>query len=176
MIGGGPIGLSTAQVAKAYGASEVMLTELSEYKRKLAERLGIDHVVDPRELDPAKAVRKLLHPDGADVIFECVGSNKVTINQAISMARKGARIVVVGVFGEPVPVNVGFIQDWELEVVGTAVYTYKDFLDAIELIRLGKVELEPYISKIFPLDDVASAFKYIEENRDTTIKVLLKIS
>lgn len=175
VLGAGPIGLLTASVAKRYGANEVLITDLSDYKLKVAKSLGIDHVVNVRKDDPVKVAKEVFGSEGVDIIFECVGSNPVTIAQAIEMARRGATIVIVGVFRGEIPVRIGFVQDRELELKGTAVYIFKDFLDAIELLRKREISVEPLISKIFPLEDIEKAFKYIEENRDTTIKVLIKM-
>ncbi len=176
VIGAGPIGLLTAFVAKRFGASEVLITDLSDYKLDVAKKLGIDYTVNARKEDPVKVAKEVFGTEGVDVIFECVGSNPVTINQAIDMARRGARIVVVGVFRGDIPVKIGFIQDRELELIGTAVYIFKDFLDAIEIIKRKEINLDLLITKVFPLEEVANAFKYIEENRDTTIKVLIEVS
>jgi len=176
VLGAGPIGLLTASVAKRYGANEVLITDLSDYKLKVAKSLGIDYTVNVKREDPVKVAKEIFGHEGVDVIFECVGSNPVTIAQAINMARKGATIVVVGVFKEEVPIKVGLIQDRELELKGTAVYRFKDFLDAIELLKRGDVLAGQLISRVFSLRELEKAFKYIEENRDTTIKVLIKVT
>ena len=172
----GPIGLLTASVAKRWGAGEVMITDLSDRKLEVAKSLGVDHTVNARREDPIKVAREVFGEEGVDVIFECVGSNPVTIAQAIEMARRGATIVVVGVFSGDIPIKLGFVQDRELELRGTAVYIFKDFLDAIQLIRRGEVDVEKLVTKTFPLREVPEAFRFIEENRDEVIKVLIEVS
>lgn len=176
VLGAGPIGLLTASVAKKYGANEVLITDLSDYKLKVAESLGIDYTVNVKKEDLVKVVKNVFGSEGVDVVFECVGSNPVTIAQAIDIVRRGATIVVVGVFKEEIPVKVGFIQDRELELKGTAVYIFKDFLDAIELLRKREIAVERLISKVFSLKELKDAFNYIEENRDIIIKVLIKVT
>jgi len=176
VLGAGPIGLLTASVAKRWGAGEVMITDLSDRKLEVAKSLGVDHTVNARREDPIKVAREVFGEEGVDVIFECVGSNPVTIAQAIEMARRGATIVVVGVFSGDIPIKLGFVQDRELELRGTAVYIFKDFLDAIQLIRRGEVDVEKLVTKTFPLREVPEAFRFIEENRDEVIKVLIEVS
>lgn len=176
VLGAGTIGLLTACVAKRYGANQVLITDLSDYKLKIAKSLGVDYTVNVRREDPVKIVKDVLDPDGVDVVFECVGSNPVTIAQAIDMVHRGATIIVVGVFRGEIPVKVGLIQDREIELKGTAVYIFKDFLDAIELLRRREIVVDQLISKVFPLKEIKSAFNYIEENRDTVIKVLIRVT
>ena len=176
VLGAGPIGLLTACVAKRYGANEVLITDLSDYKLEVAKSLGIDHTVNVRREDPVKVAKDVFGPEGVDIVFECVGSNPVTISQAIDMVHRGATIVIVGVFKEEIPVKVGLIQDRELELKGTAVYIFKDFLDAIELLRKKEIAIDRLISKVFSLKELKDAFKYIEDNRDKVIKVLIRVT
>ena len=176
VIGAGTIGLLTAAVAKLFGALEVIISDLYDAKLKIAKELGIDHTVNVKRENFVEVVKEIYSEEGADIVFECVGSNKVTINQAIEVVKKGGRIVVVGVFKEPIPVNVGYIQDREIELVGTAVYTFKDFVSAIELLKRELIDLDLLISKVFSLEEVPKAFEYIDEHRDTVIKVLIKVS
>src|SRR5579883_2289694 len=96
VIGGGPIGLFTLAVAKVSGASRVIVSEPRAYRRKLAEQLGADRVIDPTEGNLAEVVRDLTDGSGADVVFEAVGTPR-TIEQAISMAAPGATVVIIGV-------------------------------------------------------------------------------
>jgi len=98
-----------------------------------------------------------------------------TITDAIDLARKGTDIIVVGVFGEKPAVDIGLVQDKELRMIGTLMYKTEDYLTAIDLIQSDKIKLDPLISKHFPFEDYPKAFKYIEQNRDETLKVLIDL-
>lgn len=115
--------------------------------------------------------------DGADVILECVGSPKA-IQEAVQYAPRGARIVVTGVFTEQVPLNVGFIQDHELEIRGIVGYTIRDFRTALQLIQKNSIQVMPLkmlIMKRFPLQKVMEAYKFIEHNQPSVLKVMLEV-
>ena len=106
------------------------------------------------------------------MIFECVGIN-ATMKQAIEYARKGSDIVVVGVFADLGTVNMGFIQDHELRVVGTAMYRVEDYVTAIDLVGAGLIELDALITHTVGFQDYPQAYRIIEEQRDKAMKVMV---
>jgi len=173
VLGAGTIGNLTAQAAKAMGAASVMITDMSESRLELAKKCGIEHTVNIAKQDLAEEMKKLWGADGADVIIECVG-HQSAIDQAINVARKGIDIVVAGVFGELATVNMGLVQDKELSLIGTLMYTKQDWLDTIKFITEKKIALQPLMSARFPLSKLDEAYRYIEENKDIAIKVLIE--
>jgi len=96
------------------------------------------------------------------------------IDQAINIGRKGSDIIVAGVYGDNTTVNMGLVQDKELNLTGTLMYTKENWLDAIRFVSEKKILLEPLMSAYFPLAELAEAFQYIEDNKDIAIKVLIK--
>jgi len=174
VLGAGPIGNLTAQAVKALGASSVMIADISDVRLEIAKKCGIDFVVNNIKSDLSKEIKEKFGEAKADAIIECVGTGK-TINQAISLARKGSEIIVVGVFEEKPVVDFGLIQDRELKVIGSLMYKKEDYETAIDLIQSQKVQLRPLISRRFLLRQYAEAYKYIEENREKTMKVLIEV-
>ena len=171
VLGGGTIGNLVAQTAKAMGADSVLISEVSEYRLKTAKKAGIE-AVNPVQKDLKEAIRGFFGPDGADVIFECVGINE-TMNQAIEYARKGSYIVVVGVFGDLANMNAALIQDHELTLVGTAMYRVEDYKKAIELAEAGLIEFDSLITDHVPFKEYQKAYQIIDEQRDKAIKVII---
>ncbi len=157
VLGAGTIGLLVAQVAQAYGAAQVVVVDVLEVRRRVAEGLGL----------VAKA------PDTAkyEVIFECVGNEKA-FEAAIQGARKGGTVVVVGVYGQPATLSAGLIQDWELTLKGSLMYTFSDFQEAIRLLAEQRVQAHPLITHRFALKQVQAAFAAALQ-RDQALKVLL---
>ena len=174
VLGAGPIGNLVAQVAKAMGAAAVMITDLSDYRLKVAKSCGIDFCLNPKEQDLGKAIFDHFGADKADLILECVGVNS-TIDQAISSARKGTDIIVVGVFGDKPHVDLGLVQDRELRLIGTLMYQEQDFVQAIELIKLKKVKLEPLITDRFSFQDYLKAYEHIDRQKDRAMKVIVLV-
>ena len=172
VLGAGPIGNLTAQVAAGRGAASVAISDISDIRLEIGRACGISHTINPEKEDLAAAVQKAFGPDGADAILECVGAEE-TVGQAISLARKGTDIVIVGVFGEKPRVDIGLVQDKELRLIGTLMYRVMDYWTAIELIKSEKVRLKPLMTKHFPFDQYPDAYRYIEENRDRSMKVFI---
>jgi L-iditol 2-dehydrogenase len=174
VLGAGPIGNLVAQAARGLGAAAVMITDTSDYRLELAERCGIPLRVNPLKVDLGEAVRERFGPDKADLIFECVGVQK-TVEQAVSVARKGTDVIVVGVFGDKPVVDMGTVQDRELRLVGTLMYQQPDWVKAIALIEHGKVDLEPLVTDRFAFADYQKAYEYIDANRERAMKVMIVV-
>ncbi len=174
VLGAGPIGNLVAQAAKGMGAAQVMIVDISDFRIRTAEKCGIDHTVNNSQADLGEQIRHAFGEDGADLILECVGVNP-TIEQAIEHARKGTEIIIVGVFGEKPTVDLGLVQDRELKLIGTLMYQERDFRKAIELIAKRKVVFEPLITDFFDFKDYQKAYEYIEEKKEETMKVMIRI-
>jgi L-iditol 2-dehydrogenase len=174
VLGAGTIGNLVAQVAKALDARNVLITDISAYKLEKAHQCGLEHAVNTQQEDLGQAILKAFGPDKADLILECVGVQE-TITQAIENARKGSTIVVVGVFGKKPVVDLGLVQDRELDVVGTLMYQKKDYERAIELLANGKLCLDPMITHRFAFKDYLKAYKTIESSSGRYMKVMIEL-
>lgn len=174
VLGSGTIGNLVGQVAKASGASAVLNTDISDYKLKKAQECGLKHVVNTARDDPSEAVRRVFGPDRADLTLECVGA-QATIDQAIENARKGTTIVVVGVFGEKPRVDLGLVQDHELNLAGTLMYQTADYERAIELVESGKMHLGAMITHRFGFREYPDAYEAIEASDGKYMKVMIEL-
>lgn len=174
VLGGGTIGNLVAQVAQASGAAAVILTDVSAYKLDKARECGIQNVVNSDKEDLAQAILKYFGPDKADLIMECVGVQP-TITQAITNARKGSTIVVVGVFGKKPEVDLGLVQDRELSLIGTLMYQKKDYERAIELVATGKLSLDPMVTQRFDFKQYPQAYEAIEGSGGNYLKVMIDL-
>ena len=172
VLGAGPIGNLVGQVAKALGAQEVLMTDVSDYRLGIAEKCGIDHCVNSREMTLKDAVEKYYGSDKADYIFDCAGVPP-TITAAVENARKGSTIVVVAVFEEKPQMDLGVIQDRELNIVGTLMYKNEDWDVAIDILRQGKIHTDLIISKHFPSSEFLEAYQYIDAQKDKVMKVVV---
>ncbi len=174
VLGAGPIGILVAQAAKGMGAESVLITDISDLRLEKARQCGVDFCVNTCEADFGEALVLSFGPDKADVIYDCAGNN-VTMGQAIRCARKGSTIILVAVFAGMAEVDLAVLNDHELDLNTTMMYRNEDYLEAIELVRAGKVDLKPLISKHFAFRDYAEAYRYIDENRETTMKVIIDV-
>lgn len=174
ILGAGPIGILLAQTCKALGASQVLITDISEYRLELAKSVGADFAVNTKNKDFGKAVLECFGPDKADVIYECAGSD-VTMNQAIQYARKGSDIILVAVFGKLATVDLAVLNDHELDLNTSMMYRHEDYVEAIRLVSEGKIQLRPLMSKHFAFKDYLAAYEFIDNNREKTMKVLIDV-
>lgn len=174
VIGAGPIGILTAQAAKGLGAESVMITDISDTRLKKAKECGADFTYNTKTADFGDAMVEAFGPDKADVIYDCAG-NDISMGQAIKYARKGSTIILVAVFGKMATVDLAVLNDHELDLNTTMMYRHEDYVKAIELVNEGKVKLEPLMSSHFAFKDYLEAYKYIDNNRETTMKVIIDV-
>ncbi len=174
VLGAGPIGILVAQAAKGLGAGRVMVTDVSALRIEKAKECGADIVVNTKERDFGEAFLEFFGPDKADVIYDCAG-NDITMGQAIKYARKGSTIILVAVFAKMANIDLAVLNDHELDLNTSMMYRSEDYEKAIELAAGGKVRLLPLLSKRFPFKEYLEAYKYIDENRESTMKVLIDV-
>ena len=169
VIGGGPIGILVALVARARGA-RVLLAEVNPFRLQLARDLGID-VVNPLEADLAGLVNERTGGAGADVVFEVSGS-QAGADTMTKLPRTRGRIVVVAIYGEAPKVDL-FRFFWrELKLSGARVYEAEDFEMAIELAAAGRLPLAKLITDVLPLARLEEAMHRMEGGGDC-MKILV---
>lgn len=174
VLGAGPIGNLVGQVARADGA-RTLITDLSDYRLEIAKQCGLEAISHAGREHLAKAVQRIFGSDGFEVTFECVGVEE-TMTAAIENIQKGGTIIVVGVFGEKPRVDLGLVQDRELNLRGTLMYQRKDYERAVELIATGQVITDPLFSKHFRLDDYLQAYQFIDDQGDKSMKVFIDVN
>ena len=117
---------------------------------------------NPLEKPLSETILEVFGPDGADGIFECIGNGR-TLNEAVTIARKGSTVIVMGVVADPYPIDMGLVQDHELSLIGTAMYRKEDWLKSIELVSEGKIKLDHLITQHVAFDDYEEAYRLIEK-------------
>lgn len=149
VTGAGPIGLVTLQTALAFGATEVVVSDVNPGRLALARELGATATVDARsssvtDLDPAP-----------EILLECSGHPPV-IGEAVRALDRAGRAVLVGMGGDEVPLPVSVLQEREIELTGTFRYA-NTWPTAIALVESGRVDLDRLVTARFSLDEVEQA-------------------
>jgi L-iditol 2-dehydrogenase len=152
----------------------VLISDLSDLRLIIARQCGIDCTVNSREASLERYVAEVFGPSRADVAFECVGASE-TANQAIHNVRKGGTIVIVGVFGDRPEIDLGLVQDRELELRGTLMYQRQDYVDAIRCLAEGGITVAPLLTRTFSFRHYPEAYAFIEDNREKVMKVMLEL-
>ena len=143
VTGAGPIGLVAAQAARAFGATEVMVSDVNLARLRLAAGLGATVAVDPGETPLAD-----LEPD---VLLECSGVPSV-IGEGIRALDRAGRAVLVGMGGDEVPLPLSAVQERELVVTGTFRYA-NTWPTAIALVAARRIDLDALVTGHYGLAD-----------------------
>ena len=168
VLGGGPIGVLIAVVARDAGA-DVVLAEPDAGRRATAESLGL-RTADPVGGDLPALVEAWTGGAGADVVFEVSGAASAVLS-ATGLAKVRGTLVVVAIHPEPRPVDLKQVFWRELTLLGARVYERRDFERAVELVAAGAVPADELITQVVPLTEVAEAFATLEAGR--AMKVLV---
>jgi threonine dehydrogenase-like Zn-dependent dehydrogenase len=149
------------------------VVEINRYRANLAKELGMN-AVNPLDIDLAKYVEEQTDAAGADVAFEVTGSADGA-KMITNLVRTRGRIVIVGIFAEPVKVDLRRILWREFQVQGARNYDYEDFEAAISLVDSRVLPLDRLISEVRPIEQVQASFEEIEKGANF-LKALLKCS
>ncbi|MFE7843615.1 zinc-binding dehydrogenase [Microbacterium sp. NPDC057407] len=170
VIGGGPIGVLIASVARHSGA-DVAVIEVDERRRAQISGLGFA-TIDPRTTDQAAWVEEWTEGAGADVVFEVSGA-AAAVAGATGLAKVRGTIVVVAIHSQPREVDLQRVFWRELRILGARVYRREDFERAVELLEEGAIPTQSVITRIVDLDSAQEAFADLESGR--AMKVLVRV-
>jgi threonine 3-dehydrogenase len=162
ITGMGPIGLFAATVCKAAGAAMVIGTEVSPYRIGLAEKVGLDHILNPIDGDIDARLAQIA-PGGVDGTLEMSG-HPTQLQLAIRHTRPGGRISLLGVYAESVQqVDVNSIIFKGLDVQGIVGRNlYKTWDQMGELLKSGLLNLQPVITHVMHYTDFQKAMELMK--------------
>ena len=174
VLGAGAIGLFTAVVARLRGLERILVGEPSAARRARAEALGLE-TFDPSTTSVADAVADRIRPEGADVVFECVGSEE-TIGAALLATRKGGRAVVVGNAPATFTLDGLALQRGDRSLVGVLMYDRDDLVQGMEMLADGLLSAlsEDELVQPFALDDVGAAFAAAKDGSLAAVRAVVR--
>ena len=171
VLGGGPIGMLVALVARHAGAG-VLVSEINPYRVDLANQLGLE-AVNPADVDLAKLVMQRTHGAGADIVFEVSGS-QAGASVMTELLRTRGLAVIVAIFAHQPKIDL-FRFFWrELRMQGVRVYESEDFSAAIELAAQGTLPLDELITDVRPLRALQSGLEDMAKGGQV-MKILLEL-
>lgn len=172
VTGAGTIGNLVAQFAKARGARKVLITDVSDYRLNVATQCGIDGVLNVGQFSFEEKVKELFEEEGFQVGFEAAGV-QASLDVLIKYIEKGSEVVIIGVYAENPVVNMFYLGEHELNVLGSLMYRHEDYLAAVSAIASNEISLGPLISNHFPLEEYAEAYRFIDRQKDKSMKVII---
>ncbi|MDI6840515.1 MAG: zinc-dependent dehydrogenase [bacterium] len=173
VIGSGISGLLHIQLAHELGAKRVIVTDINEYRLKVAKKFGADAVVNAKDDVPMR-VYNVNENRLVDVVIVCAGAISA-FAQALKCADRGGTILL---FAPPEPgVNLS-IPGWEfwrdqIKLISTYAASSQDITTAIELISTHKVCVQEMITHRLSLAEAGLGFKLVAKANES-IKVIIK--
>jgi L-iditol 2-dehydrogenase len=149
ITGAGPIGLVSVQAARAFGATDIVVSDVNPARLSLARDLGATEVVD------ARTERVAALPRQPGVLLECSGHPGATVEGIRALAPAG-RAVLVGMGGDELPLPLSVVQERELEVTGTFRYA-GTWPTAIALVAAGRIDLDRLVTGTYALGEAEDA-------------------
>jgi threonine 3-dehydrogenase len=154
ITGTGPIGLFAIAVARACGATQVFAIEVNQYRRKIAQQMKADHVLDPTTQDVRQIIMDLTGGTGVDVVCEMAG-HPDAIRTAFNIVRRGGRISLLGLTSKPIALN--FSEDIIFKGITVQGINgrrmYQTWYQMTALLKAGKLDLHPVITDKLAMKD-----------------------
>ena len=173
VVGPGPIGLLAVAVAKALGASPVILAGTRENRNEIGRKLGADHTFNVKEVDIVEEVKALTGGLGADYVMECAGTEK-SINDSIHMTSRGGKICLAAFPHETSPVDLGHAVMNNIYLYGIRGEGKSAVARAMELMAAKRFDATLVHSHTFGLNALPEAIRYARDRVDDAIKVVVE--
>lgn len=173
ILGAGPIGLLSLRVAKAAGASRVIISDLAEHRLELATAWGATHAVNPAHTDVAALARELTDGLGCDSAIDAVGL-PVTRQAALQAVRPGGRVIFIGLHEDATTLPGNHIVRAEIEVKGAFCYTQANFAASIRLLADGFLPDHAGWVDLRGLEDADRSFGQLIDDPSSAIKIVLQ--
>lgn len=155
VIGCGGVGINVVQFAVSAGA-RVVAIDLDDKKLEVARRLGAAETINPAQTeDVGKEVRRLMG-DGVDVALEAVGS-PTTIALSFGALRRGGRLCLIGYSSAPAVLPASRVMFFEYSIMGSLGCRPGDYPRVVELVRQGRIRLDPAITGQVSLEEIGIA-------------------
>jgi len=169
VIGLGVIGLYAIQVLKATGVKQILASGRRPSRLAAAKTCGADIVIDAARENAAQIIMEASGNLGVNTVFECAGT-QATFDQCVAVTRGGGKIMLVGVYEEPLTWQPLSMISKNLTLIGCLG---GNFPAVIELLKEGRVTTQNMISHRFSLDEAAEAFR-TQDREPSAIKVMIK--
>jgi len=173
VLGAGPIGNLVAQMCRARGAN-VLITDVSDFRLDKALECGIEATSNAAEESLADASKRIFGKNGFEIVLDCAGV-QATIAAAVENVSKGGTIVAVAVYNEKPRVDMAVVGDRELSIIGTLMYKYCDYEEAVGRIASGEIVTAPLDSRHFPFEAYADAYRFIDAQGPKSMKVFIDL-
>jgi len=170
--GPGAIGLMGVLLARLLGAGRVVVTGTRPERLDLGRRLGADVTVNVRDENVVERIMALTDGIGADAVLECSGEARAATD-AIEYTKKNGRIALIGLYHEPVSMNLFKAAQWNMTIAGSKAEGERSLAYALPLLARHVAALSLLITHTFPISEIHQAFETAEKRLGGAIKVVV---
>lgn len=175
VTGGGPIGNLIAQFARIRGAKRVIITDFNAFRLSIASEVGIHDTINLSTESFENGIRRILGDESFQVGIEAVGVEPA-LNNLVDHVEKGGEVIIVGVYEGLPKINMGFVGEHELRILGSMMYRHEDYQEALDFLASKVLVLDPLITHRFDFRDYKKAYEFIDTNPSETMKVLIDVN
>jgi len=170
ITGAGPIGLFSIAVARAVGATKIFVIEPNEYRRRIAQQMKADYVLDPKAIDVKQYISDVTDNLGVDVVLEMAG-HPDAIRTAFDIVRRGGRISLLGLTSKPISLN--FSEDIIFKGITIQGINgrrmYQTWYQMQALLKAGKLDLHPVITDRMSMKDFSKGMDRLRSGEASKI-------
>ena len=170
--GAGMIALFVIQLLKLSGCGKIIAFDIDQSRLDLAANLGATHIFNAEKINVSEEVKKLTGGRGADIGIEVVGISPV-LRTVIDSVRKGGQITLVGNLSPEVSLPLQQVVTRQLKLQGSCAIA-GEYEQALDIISNGKVQIDPLLSVVAPLEEGAVWFNRLHHREKGLLKVVLK--
>jgi L-iditol 2-dehydrogenase len=171
VLGAGMIGLLTMQALRVAGCASVYVADVDATRLKLAAQLGGTGALLATGPDLVSQILDLTKGHGVDLALEAVGIND-TVSAAVNCVRKGGTVTLVGNISAEVTLPLQKVVTRQIRMQGSCA-SAGEYPQAMELIASGKIQVQPLITAIAPLEDGPRWFERLYSREPNLMKVVL---
>lgn len=171
VLGAGMIGLLTMQALRVAGCSSLYVADVDATRLKLASSLGATETLFATGADLVSKISSLTKGQGVDIAVEAVGIND-TVTAAVNCVRKGGTVTLVGNIAKEVTLPLQKVVTRQIRMQGSCA-SAGEYPQAIELVSSGKIQVQPLITAVAPLEDGPRWFERLYSREPNLMKVVL---
>ena len=162
IVGAGGLGIMAIQLAKAVFGARIIVIDLGDDKLKVAKENGADETINSKNEDPVSKVMELTNKKGADGVIDFVNASK-TVETDMQLLRKRAKVVLVGLFGGELKLNLVSMPTRAYSIIGSYTGNIQDMAELVSL--ANRKVIKPVISDRFKLSEATDALTKLKEGK-----------
>lgn len=166
ILGAGPIGLFATGIAKASGASLILLSDPNNYRLNIGEKMGAHLTINPKKEDVVPFVLEATKNNGVDVVLDFSGNNQA-LNQGLAVITPGGRISILGIYENPVTLDLTKdVIFKKIRIYGiTGREMFSTWYKTSRFLTSGRMDLDPVITHQFALKDYEKGIKLMRDGK-----------